>query len=145
MREPLAPQSAGVHGRNSFVYEWLERELSKIRWKRFHVVDGPASDDLRTAIENSPIPVSPSYKEFALRFGNAKLYQVVGVSYWRWRIRVFAAPREVKLKTTGEDLLWVGRYREVYVYFRPDDLAAGQETPVYQGGRNGFRRAAGDR
>lgn len=121
------------------MYEWLERELSEIRWKRFHVVDGPVSDDLRTAIENSPVPVSPSYKEFALRFGNAKLYKVLGMGYWT--IRVFGAPREVKRKTTGEDLLWVGTYREVYVYFRANELAPGEEAPVYLGGRNGFRRA----
>src|SRR5690242_16215050 len=120
------------------MYDWLEKELREIRWRRFHVVDGHASDELRAAIEDSQIPVSPSYKQFALRFGNAKLYRALGMGYWR--IGVFAAPREVKRKKTGEDLLWVGNYGEVKVYFRADELVAGQETPVYQGGRNGFRR-----
>ena len=133
-------QSGGARQRKSLVYEWLEKELSEIRWRRFHVVDGPATDDLRTAIEQSAIPLSPSYKEFAIRFGNAKLYQVLGMGYHR--VGVFAAPREVKLKETREDLLWVGTYGEVYIYFRADDLTVGNESPVYQGGRNGFRRVA---
>jgi hypothetical protein len=122
------------------MYEWLDQELREIRWRRFHVVDGPASDRLRAAIEGSHIPVSPSYRQFALRFGNAKLYRVLGTDYWR--IGVFAAPREAKREKTGEDLLWVGNYGEVNIYFRADELVAGQETPIYQGGRNGFRRVA---
>ncbi len=124
--------------RNSIVYGWLEQELSEIRWKRFHVVDGSASDELRTAIEQSPIPVSPSYREFALRFGNTKLYQVLGTAYYRMNLH--AAPREVQLKKTDEDLLLIGRYGDVYVYFRVDDLLPGEDSPIYEGGRNGFRR-----
>lgn len=120
------------------MYEWLERELREIRWRRFHLVDGHASDELRVAIEDRQMPLSPSYKQFALRFGNAKLYQLLGMGYWR--IGIFAAPREVESKKTGESLLWVGMYGEVNVYFRADDLVAGHESPVYQGGRNGFRR-----
>jgi hypothetical protein len=120
------------------MYEWLEAELTETRWRRFHVVDGPASDGLRAMIEQSPIPISPSYKQFALRFGNAKLYQVLGKEYYG--ITVFAAPRKVDRKKAGDDLYWIGWYGEVYVYCRANDLAPGQESPIYQGGRNGFRR-----
>ncbi len=121
------------------MYQWLEQELSEIRWKHFHVVDGPASEELRAAVENSPIPVPPSYRRFALRFGNAKLFQVLGMRFWT--IGVFATPREVTLKKTGEDLLLVGKYGEVCVYFKVADLATGKGSPVYESGRNGFRRA----
>ena len=121
------------------MYGWLEQELREIRWKRFHVVDGPASHELRAAIEQSPLPISPSYKDFALRFGNAKLYQVLGSD--AYTIGIFAAPREVKLKKTGEDLLWLGTYGETCVYHRGADLTAGGESVVYQGARNGLRPA----
>jgi len=39
------------------MFEWLDQELAEIRTKRFHVVDGPATDGLRQAVLASPLPV----------------------------------------------------------------------------------------
>ena len=91
------------------MFEWLDQELAEIRTKRFHFVDGTASDALRDSVLSSPLPAPPSYVQFVLRFGNAKLYRMTGLNlYW---IRVLAAPQEVDSRV-GEPRLYIGGYDE---------------------------------
>jgi hypothetical protein len=58
------------------LFDWLEHELATIQTRKFHLVDGPASAELASAIHDSGVPVPPSYLEFVLRFGNARLYRL---------------------------------------------------------------------
>jgi hypothetical protein len=121
------------------MFEWLDQELSEIRTKRFHVVDGPASNDLREAVLASPLPAPPSYVEFVLRFGNAKLYRMTGLDlYW---LQVFAAPRDVESRA-GEPLLYIGGYDESCAYFREEKLVAGREAPIFESTDMRIRKAA---
>jgi hypothetical protein len=121
------------------MFEWLNQELTEIRTKRFHVVDGPASNDFRDAVLTSPLPAPPSYVEFVLQFGNAKLYRMTGLDlYW---VRVFAAPRDVESRA-GEPLLYIGGYDESCIYFREETLEAGREAPVFESSEVRIRKAA---
>jgi hypothetical protein len=122
-----------------WVFEWLEQELAAIRTKRFHVVDGPASDEFRAAVLESPLPAPPSYVTFVLRFGNAKLYRMTGLDlYW---MRVFAAPQDVESRA-GEPLLYIGGYDETCAYLKEETLRRGAEPPVFESTETGVRRAA---
>jgi hypothetical protein len=111
------------------MFECLDQELAEIRTKRFHVVDGPASDSFRAAVLASQFPAPPSYVEFVLRFGNAKLYRMTGLDFY-W-LRVFAAPFDVESRS-GEPLLYVGGYDESCAYVREETLVAGSEAPIFE-------------
>jgi hypothetical protein len=121
------------------MYEWLDRELAEIRTKRFHLVDGPASDTLREAVRASPLPAPPSYVEFVLRFGNAMLYRISGLDFYR--LRVFAAPHDVESRS-GEPLLYTGGYDETCAYLREETLAPVAEVPIFESTQAGTRKAA---
>ena len=81
------------------MYEWLEEELRRIKTRRFHVVDGPASDELKAAIVHSGLPAPASYREFIFCFGNAKLYRQLD----GYLVGVLASPRE-EVSQEGEVL-----------------------------------------
>lgn len=121
------------------MFEWLEVEIGSISTPHFHEVDGQASIELRTAVEQSPIAVPPSYKEFVLRFANVKLYRC---SSW-YRIEVYAAPREDRSET-GELVLNFGRTDLGLAYFKESLLVPGGESPVFEwkGPEAGWRRSA---
>ncbi len=57
---------------------------------KFHLVDGPLSPENRKLVEDSEISVPGSYKEFVIKFGNAKLYRS-GIGHM---VQVFAVPIE---------------------------------------------------
>ncbi|HEX4999977.1 MAG TPA: hypothetical protein VFY29_17280 [Terriglobia bacterium] len=122
------------------MFEWLDQQLAEIRTRRFHVVDGAATDDFRAAVLNSPLPAPPSYVEFVLRFGNARLYRMTGLDlYW---LRVFAAPRDVRSRA-GEPLLYIGGYSESYAYLRTETLQPSIEAPIYESTKAaGIRKVA---
>lgn len=121
------------------MFEWLADELAEIRTPRFHVVDGPASDELRQAVENSAVPVPPSYRDFVLRFGNASLYRR-GIGY---QVRVFAGPREHESRQR-EPLLYFGAAGLSHAHFKRSLLQHGAECPVFEWRhRQGLRQAAG--
>jgi hypothetical protein len=121
------------------MFEWLVQELATIRTKRFHVVDGPASDDFRAAVLESPLPAPPTYVAFVLQFGNAKLYRMMGLDlYW---MRVFAAPQEVESRS-GEPLLYIGGYDETCAYLKAETLRRGAEAPIFESTDAGVRKAA---
>ena len=112
------------------MYDWLQRELAEVREPKFHIVDGPADRRLRRAIEKSPLPAPESYKQFALAFGNARLYRE-DESIDDYFVEVFASMREAETQE-GEPLLMIGRHRKHPAYFKPDLMDADAETPVFE-------------
>lgn len=77
------------------MYDWLERELGVIKTPKFHLVDGPATPELREVILHSRLRLPTAYKEFVLQFGNAKLYRKSRND--SYSIGIFAMPREAQL------------------------------------------------
>lgn len=98
------------------MFEWLEQELSAIKTPRFHVVDGPPEAKLREAVMQSCLPLPPSYREFVLTFGNAKLYRRARSD--SYRIGVFAGPREAALDN-GARIYHLGFHDGASVYVKP--------------------------
>jgi hypothetical protein len=109
------------------MFEWLVEEMTKIKTRKFHLVDGPASPEFREAVVNTGFPLPPSYKEFVLQFGNAKLYR--RSSYWL--VEVYAGPREV-VSGDGEALIQFGRTHTSLSYFKESQLEEGRESPVFE-------------
>lgn len=97
------------------MYEWLEREITQIKTRKFHLVDGPASPLMRERVRNSTLPVSASYKEFVLRFGNARLYREARNGY---SIGVFAGPNEL-VRSDGSVLFQIGFFDGASACIRP--------------------------
>jgi len=121
------------------VFDWLVDEIERIKTPKFHLVEGPASDELRQALEESPVAVPPSYKEFVLRFGNAKLYRQGSL----YLVQVFAAPREAE-SDHGEPLLHFGRTDLSLAYFKKSLLVPGAESPVFEWRhQRGLRKSVG--
>src|ERR1700719_1368324 len=100
------------------MFDWLEQEIWTIKTRGFHVVDGPADAGLRAAVEGSEAPIPRSYKEFVLRFGNAKLYKQL--SYYK--VGVLASPREEVNKESGEVFYRFGHYDANSAYFSGSQL-----------------------
>ena len=108
------------------MFEWLEQEISAIKTPRFHVVDGPADAKLRAVI-GSGFPMPSTYKEFVLKFGNAKLYRKTRND--SYHIGVFAAPREVVLEN-GTRIFHVGFHNGASVYVKR--LSNSGPLPVFE-------------
>jgi hypothetical protein len=109
------------------MFEWLVQEMARIRTRKFHLVDGPAPPEFRQAVQESAVPVPPSYEEFVLRFGNARLYRQGGV----YLVQVFGGPREARADE-GEPLLHFGRTDMAMAYFKEALLVHGGESPVFE-------------
>jgi len=109
------------------MFEWLIEEMTKIKTGKFHLVDGAASAEFRRAVETALVPIPPSYKEFVLRFRNAKLYRQGSI----YLVQVFAAPREAQ-SDDGESLLHFGRTDLSLAYFKEALLVDGAESPVFE-------------
>lgn len=110
------------------MFDWLEQEFQEVKTRRFHVIDGPASDSLKLAIEKSDLPVPRTYKDFVVRFGNAKLYRKL--SYYL--IGVSASPIET-LSQEGETFFRFGHYDAASAYFKKSLLRNEEESPVFEG------------
>ena len=120
------------------MFEFLVAEMARIKTRKFHLVDGAASPELKEAVEKSVLPLPPSYKEFVLRFGNAKLYRQLGY----WLVEVYAAPRDA-VSSDGESLFQFGRTHTSLAYFKESLLVEGGESPVFEWRyRQGVRRTA---
>lgn len=120
------------------MFEWLVDEMATIKTRKFHLVDRPASPQLREAVENTGFPLPPSYKEFVLRFGNAKLFR--RSSYWL--VEVYAGPREAD-SDDGEPLVQFGRTHTSLAYFKEALLVEDGESPVFEWRHGqGVRQAA---
>jgi hypothetical protein len=119
------------------MYEWLNDEISRIRTRRFHMVDGPASTERRRSIVSCDTPLPPSYKEFILRFGNAALYHHDTFYY----ITILSTP-VTSVTDSGERYLQFGRTWTSNAFFKNDLLSEGQESPVFEQFTNRFCRTA---
>jgi len=119
------------------MYEWLNEEISRIRTRRFHMVDGPASAETRRSIVSCDAPLPPSYKDFILRFGNAALYRH-GTFYY---ITISASPIN-SVTDSGERYLQFGRTWTSNVFFKQDLLSRGRESPVFEEFTNTFCKTA---
>jgi hypothetical protein len=109
------------------MFEWLEQEISAIKTPRFHIVDGPIEPKLQEAIMHSGLPLPSPYKEFVLKFGNAKLYRrAKNDSY---QIGVFAGPREAHLND-GRRICHLGFHDGASVYVKPE--LGSTESPIFE-------------
>ncbi len=109
------------------MFEWLKDEMDRIKTRKFHVVDGPLSDEQRELVEQSDLPVPPSYKQFVIQFGNAKLYRQGSI----YRVQVFNVPTDYR-SDDGHVLLHFGRTDIALAYFRESMLVPGEESPVFE-------------
>ena len=112
------------------MYDWLQRELAEVREPGFHIVDGPADRKLRRAIARTSLPAPASYKQFALDFGNVRLYRE-DESIDDYFVEVFASMREARAHD-GQPLCWIGRHRRHPAYFKRELLDRERETPVFE-------------
>jgi len=109
------------------MFEWLEDEIKKVNTRKFYLLDGPAQDDLREAIEITDLPIPLSYKRFVLQFGNAKLYRQGSI----YLVQVFAALEETQSEE-GEPLLYFGRTDMSSAFFKTSLLVHNGESPVFE-------------
>lgn len=120
------------------MFDRLSEEISRIKTRKFHLVDGAAPPELRQAVEESAVPIPLSYKEFIFRFGNAHLYRQENL----YLVQVFAAPREAYYDD-GEPLLHFGRTDDSLAYFKEALLVPGGESPVFEWRHNqGLQKTA---
>jgi hypothetical protein len=109
------------------MFEWLVNEMANVKTRNFYLVDGPLPADKRALVEQSELPVPPSYKTFVLQFGNAKLYRMAS----QYRVEVYAGPRADESEE-GEPLLYFGRTDETAAYFKESLLVVGEESAVFE-------------
>jgi hypothetical protein len=122
------------------MFEWLTEEMAQIKTGKFHLVDGPISVEDRRLVEGSALAVPPSYKQFVVQFGNAKLYRSGNGVY---RLQVFAVPDEIQVEEHSDTLYHFGRTDRSLAYFKGTLLAPQQESPVFEWYHNaGLRRTA---
>ena len=123
------------------MFEWLEQEIATVKTPGFFVVDGPADKRLREAVLNSPLALPDSYKEFVLRFGNAKLYrQPQTGAYW---VGVLASPHEATLPD-GQMDYQIGHFDDARAYVRaPEGDWHGGELPILEW-HSGHKRKIAD-
>jgi hypothetical protein len=120
------------------MYEWLEREIATIKTPRFHEVDGPVDDAMRDAIVRSKLNLPKSYREFVLKFGNARLYRY---GLHGHRIHVFAGPREGTLRD-GTKIFDIANDEGATIFVHAD--AVPDEQFVYEREASSLGEVAGD-
>jgi len=119
------------------MFEWLEQELSEVRTPRFHLVEGPAEPHFREAVIGSHLPISPSYKEFVLKFGNTKLYRrAKNDSY---RIGIFSGPN-VEVHKNALEMFQIGFHDGAKVYLQSSSVLP--ESPVFERELESFEKVA---
>lgn len=109
------------------MFEWLEEEILSIKTPRFHVVDGPADAKLVEAVIRTGVAVPSAYKDFVLKFGNAKLYR--NTRNDSYHVVVLAGPREVVLKN-GTRAFVIGFRDGASVYVK--DLPSSTRIPIFE-------------
>ena len=109
------------------MFEWLEQEILEVKTPRFYSITGPPDSKLRAAITGSNMPLPTSYKEFILKFGNARLYRNSRNN--SYRIGVFAGPRKAILED-GTVIYHIGFHEGASVYVKPESKLT--EHPIYE-------------
>ena len=117
--------------------DWLQKQMQSVRTPHFFEIDGPASPELREAVELSGAPLPPSYRHFVLQFGNAKLFRYSSGYY----VTIFAGPRGVT-DSNGEPHVHFGRTWTSRAYFKESLLTAGKDSPVFEQYYNSTRKTA---
>jgi hypothetical protein len=120
------------------MFEWLEKELLAVKTPQFHSIDGPASPELREAVAGARVAVPSAYRQFVLKFGNAKLYRTSRTGY---RIGVFAGPREATL-ADGSLIYHIGWHDGASVYLKPRSTS--DEFPIFEFEEETENRVASD-
>jgi len=120
------------------MYEWLEAEIAKIKTRRFHVVDGPASGDVLAVLDSAGSSIPPSYRVFVCQFGGARLYR----SAEAYLVGVRSDWQEGR-SLGGDRLRVIGHYEDARAYFKETLLASGRESPVFEWGAGGLRQVSG--
>ncbi|MBN3941110.1 hypothetical protein [Nostoc sp. NMS9] len=119
------------------MYEWLDREISEINLKKFHVIENQQIGGVIDQLVDIYLSLPPSYIAFLSKFGAVKLYRKL--SYYQ--IGVLNPPKE-KILHSGEKLLDIGHYNDARAYFRYSLLLPGKESPVFEWTEEGFERIA---
>jgi hypothetical protein len=121
------------------MYEWLEKELAEVKTPRFHLVDGPVSEDVMREVLRGPSSLPPSYREFIFRFGNARLYKQASA----YSVGVRAVPDQGRSET-GELLRRIGHFDDANAYLKEELLRIPEpESPVFEWTSHGLTRIAG--
>src|ERR1700677_4092429 len=118
-------------------FEWLSQEIAEIRTNKFFVVDGPATEEFKRAVEQAEIKFPISYKIFVVSFGNAKLYRLAD----GYELGVLAAPREAE-SANGEKLWYFGFHSGRRAYFMDSLLDETDKCPVFESLQGGVKRVA---
>jgi hypothetical protein len=121
------------------MYEWLEKEITKIKARKFHVIEteGKPLDIARTIPSEIYSLLPPSYVAFLSKFGGAKLYRENAY----YQVGILNPPQNKILKS-GEKVLHIGYFNESEAYFKYSLLIPGKESPVYEWSDEGFEKIA---
>jgi len=121
------------------MYKWLEKELSEIKWRKFHVIH----NDVVARIPSEPAEISSSwplsYIAFVSTFGTAKLYR--NLTRNSYQVGVIYPPQEEIFKD-GEKLLYIGHFVDSKAYIIPSMVDVNNESPVYELTEEGFEYIA---
>ncbi|KYC35523.1 hypothetical protein WA1_06770 [Scytonema hofmannii PCC 7110] len=121
------------------MYEWLEKEISEIKTRKFHVIKTPGEEvDIAMSMPSdiySLLP--PSYVAFLSKFGRAKLYRENAY----YQVGILNPPQDKILKS-GEKVLHIGFFNDSEAYFKYSLLIPGKESPVYECTDEGFEKIA---
>lgn len=119
------------------MFEWLDDEIARIKTRKFHRVNGPATAQSREFMASHQVPVPQSYREFVRRFGDAELYH--NGSYYH--VTVFASPID-SITDADERYLHFGRTWTSNAFFKESLLAVDRESPVFEAFHKSFRKTA---
>lgn len=119
------------------LYDWLRLEMQRIRTPQFHVVAGPPDPAIIRQAAEARGGLPPSFRQFAMEFGDAKLYRT-GAAYL---IGVHAVPLAAA-GSNGEGLRCIGHYDDRLAYFLEKSLLPDKEAAVLEWYSNGLREVA---
>ncbi len=119
------------------MYEWLEREISEIKSRKFHIIEAEKVGIFLDSSQKMDSSLSPSYVAFISKFGAAKLYRKL--SYYQ--VGILNPPIEEIFKH-GAKLLCIGHFDDAKAYIRPALVDLGNESPVYELTEEGFEQIA---
>ncbi len=121
------------------MYEWLEKEVSEIKWRKFHIIDNEFAGSISPELAEVYSSLPPSYMVFVSKFASAKLYR--NITRDSCQVGVIYPPQEKILKN-GEKLLRIGHFDDSKAYFRCSELFPGRESSVLEWTEEGFEQIA---
>jgi hypothetical protein len=112
------------------MFDWLRKEVSRIRTPKFHLFESLPANHLISYIDEAVVQsLPPSYLAFLAEFGSARLYRMSNY----YLVGVYKVPERVIVKNSGEKYFSFG-YSSRYggAYFQLSMLQPGVETPVFE-------------